>query len=537
MTLSLGVCFAVACYYWLCNIDLGSLGRIAMNPTIIGILFGAVYGDVVQGCILGASINVMFIAVAAVGANMPADDSLAACVAVPVALVSGLDVETAVLLAVPFGILGTFMDNARRMVNGVWNRRALKCAENLDFRGMALCNVVFSPLVQFAIRVPIVTAIMWGVSTSTSAILEVVPQWVMNAFSVVGGVLPGFGLMLCATFIGRNYLLPFLVAGFFLMHIIQMPMLAAAVFGFVIAYVYVQLAFPHQEGEEAFDLKGLLKSPEGSGYDGALSKRDVRNTAWRVVLLHRFGNSLEAMYGTGVGHAMTPVLRKLYAGKDEELKEALQRHLLPYISEMCLGNCIMGAATAMEEAIAAGDEGIDGEDVVMLKSSLMGPFAGFGDSLLYSTIAPLIRSIFLPFAMGGSVIAGLVMEPIVRIGACLAGDWSFRLGYKMGRRSIMALLKGGFMKKLMTGAGVMGMFMLGCMAASYCKLNIVFVATNAELGTEYVIQDMLNGIIPGLIPFIMLMATYWHFSRGGKYGILIIITLVAALVLSFLGIV
>ena len=98
------------------------------------------------------------------------------------------------------------------------------------------------------------------------------------------------------------------------------------------------------------------------------------------MLGHRFGNSLEAMYGTGVGYAMMPALRKLYKGKDEELKEAIDRHLLPYISEMSLGNCIMGAALAMEEEIAAGSEGIDGDDVITLKSSLMGPFAGFGDS-------------------------------------------------------------------------------------------------------------------------------------------------------------
>ncbi|MFQ9653231.1 MAG: PTS system mannose/fructose/sorbose family transporter subunit IID [Enterocloster sp.] len=90
-------------------------------------------------------------------------------------------------------------------------------------------------------------------------------------------------------------------------------------------------------------------------------------------------------------YAMMPALRKLYKGKDEELKEAIDRHLLPYISEMSLGNCIMGAALAMEEEIAAGSEGIDGDDVITLKSSLMGPFAGFGDSLLWSTYAPVVR--------------------------------------------------------------------------------------------------------------------------------------------------
>ena len=217
MQLSIGVCILVAVYYWLCNLDLGNLGRALMNPTFIGVLFGLIYGDVTTGTILGASINIMYISVAAVGANMPADDSLAACVAIPIALSSGLDPETAVLLAVPFGILGTFMDNLRRMVNGVWNRKALAYAEKLNFKGITICNTLGPWAVQFIIRVPIVTAIMVGVSTGTAAIMDVIPAWIMNALSVVGGVLPGFGLVLCATFIGRKHLFPFFIAGFFVM--------------------------------------------------------------------------------------------------------------------------------------------------------------------------------------------------------------------------------------------------------------------------------------------------------------------------------
>ena len=269
------------------------------------------------------------------------------------------------------------------------------------------------------------------------------------------------------------------------------------------------------------------------GFEGALTKRDCHRTAWRVMLGHRFGNSLEAMYGTGVGYAMMPALRKLYKGKDEELKEAMDRHLLPYISEMSLGNCIMGAALAMEEEIAAGSEGIDGDDVITLKSSLMGPFAGFGDSLLWSTYAPVVRTVFIPFALGGSVLAALLMEPFIRFSACLASIWSFDLGYKMGKRSLIALLRGGWMKKLMAGAGVMGMFMLG----AYCKLNLALSIASETLGGAISIQEKLDGILPGLLPFVLMMGVYSYFEKGGKYLRLIIITLVACLVGAFLGIV
>ena len=534
MELSVLSCFLIAVWYWIINCDLGNLGRALMNPCLNGVLFGLVFGDVVTGTIIGATINIMYISIAAVGANMPADDSLAACVAIPVALTSGLDPATAVLLATPFGILGTFMDNARRMVNGYWNRKAHRDAKALNFRGITLDGTIYPFLTQFFIRVPIVFAIMLGVSRGTTAILDVVPQWLLTGLSVVGGILPGFGLVLCATFIGKKNFLPFFALGFFSMKVFGFTTLVAAVFGIILAIVYVQLAYPKQEGEEPFDMSIFKKK---GGYEGVLTKRDCHRTAWRVMLGHRFGNSLEAMYGTGVGYAMMPALRKLYSGKDEELKEAIDRHLLPYISEMSLGNCIMGAALAMEEEIEAGSEGIDGDDVVTLKSSLMGPFAGFGDSLLWSTYAPVVRTVFIPFALGGSVLAALLMEPFIRFSACLASIWSFDLGYKMGKRSLIALLRGGWMKKLMAGAGVMGMFMLGAMGSSYCKLNLALSIASETLGGAISIQEKLDGILPGLLPFFLMMGVYSYFEKGGKYLRLIVITLIACLVGAFLGIV
>lgn len=535
MELTLLQCFLIAVWYWFINMDLGNLGRALMNPCLNGVFFGFIFGDVVTGTIIGATINIMYISVAAVGANMPADDSLAAVVAIPVALTAGLDAQTAVLLATPFGILGTFMDNARRMVNGYWNRKAHRDAANLNFKGIRLDGFLGPWLVQFVIRVPIVFAIMVSVSKGTTAALDVMPQWVLTGLSTVGGILPGFGLVLCATFIGKKYLLPFFVLGFFVMKISGISTLVAAIFGLIMAIAYVQLAYRSEDGEGlGFDMSIFRQK---GGFDGAITKKDSHKTAWRVILFHRFSNSLEAMYGTGVGFAMTPILRKLYAGQDEKLKEAIDRHMLPYISEMSLGNCIMGASLAMEEEIAAGSEEITGDDIVTLKSSLMGPFAGFGDSLVWSTYAPLVRTIFIPLAQGGSVIAALLMEPFIRLTACLASIWSFDLGYKTGKRSLIALLKGGMMKKVMVGAGVMGMFMLGAMGASYCNLNLALEVYSETLGGAISIQNSLDGILPGLLPFLMMMGVYGYFEKGGKYLKLILIVLVLSLVAAFFGIV
>ena len=51
---------------------------------------------------------------------MPSDPALASAIAIPIALGVGMNAEAAVALAVPFGVLGVFMDQLRRTINATW---------------------------------------------------------------------------------------------------------------------------------------------------------------------------------------------------------------------------------------------------------------------------------------------------------------------------------------------------------------------------------------------------------------------------------
>ena len=54
------------------------------------------------------------------GGNVPSDPALASAIAIPIALGVGMNAEAAVALAVPFGVLGVFMDQLRRTINATW---------------------------------------------------------------------------------------------------------------------------------------------------------------------------------------------------------------------------------------------------------------------------------------------------------------------------------------------------------------------------------------------------------------------------------
>ncbi len=521
--------FMVACYYWFAWWDMGMVGNITTNCTFIGFVFGLFFGDVTTGIIIGATINSMYLSTVAAGGNLPNDPALACCVAIPIALKSGLSVDAAVALSIPFALLGTFLDNIRRTVNCVWSRRAVKDAKNLNIKGLKI-DAIFGPIaVQFLVRVPIVTVILYLLGSGAEAIMDYIPEWVMTTFSTLGGILPGLGMVLCATMIGRVELLPFFIIGFFLFKVSGWSLVVMAIFAAMIAIVYTQLASPKKSDDDDDDDDEAEEGIPMVG--GGFSKKFQSYIATRVLFLHRFSNNMENQFGVSLCNALLPALRKIYKDDDEGLREALTRHVQPYISEMSWGNCIMGASLAMEEQKKAGAS-ITGEDIIAVKSGLMGPFAGFGDSFNWATIAPLIRGLFLPFGMAGSFI-GVLMEPVVRIYAIVLGNITFRLGYTKGRNSLTSMLRGGWFEKAMTGAGVMGMFMLGVMGCKYTNITLAPVFTMAT--GEFVLNDMINNIVPGFLSFLTLIGAYTYLKKGGKFIRLLLIVVAVALVGSLTG--
>ena len=77
-----------------------------MYNTVIfknAVIVGAVLGDMPQAMMIGASLQLIYLGVIAAGGNQPTDPCLAAYVAIPVAMASGLNTNAAVALAVPVG--------------------------------------------------------------------------------------------------------------------------------------------------------------------------------------------------------------------------------------------------------------------------------------------------------------------------------------------------------------------------------------------------------------------------------------------------
>lgn len=133
-----------------------------------------------------------------------------------------------------------------------------------------------------------------------------------------------------------------------------------------------------------------------------LSKKDVVKSFWRWTFFSHANYNYERLAGTGFCHAMAPIIEKLYKDNPEEYKAAVQRHIEFYNTEPHFGGVINGMVIAMEEERANGapisDEAING-----IKTGLMGPFAGIGDTLWQGTLTPILLSIGISLASSGSL--------------------------------------------------------------------------------------------------------------------------------------
>ena len=214
----------------------------------------------------------------------------------------------------------------------------------------------------------------------------------------------------------------------------------------------------------------------------------------------------------------------------------IDRHLTFFNTEGIWGALIHGIVLAMEEQRAMGlpvaDEAIQG-----IKVGLMGPLAGIGDTIDWSTIKPLMAMLCLPLAESGSFIAPVIYFILVA-GILTTEEFFFvNIGYRMGTEAAMTILGGGMVNKFISCASVLGMFMMGGLSAS-----MVNVYTTAQIptgeGTVMAIQgDILDAVAPGLLTLATVLLVYKYLRSGHSMMKATFWLLVIGLVLGAVGII
>lgn len=264
-----------------------------------------------------------------------------------------------------------------------------------------------------------------------------------------------------------------------------------------------------------------------------LSRKDVVKCMNRLYIGAEMSNSYERLQALVFCVSMAPALKKLYPNKEEYIA-ALKRHLVFYNTDSIPGGIILGIILGMEESKANGEE-ISGDAITSLKTGLMGPIAAIGDSIIWAAYMPILIALFLPWANAGNPLGGILPLIIYPVSTYILMRYLAIKGYEVGRESVLKILKNGSMSAVIFIANVIGLMMMGALSASYISIDTPF--TMSVSGSEFIFQDFLNMVLPGILPLAAVFLIYWYMTKKGpNFNKILFVVVIISVVGSITGI-
>lgn len=259
----------------------------------------------------------------------------------------------------------------------------------------------------------------------------------------------------------------------------------------------------------------LVKNKVGAPEE--ITKKDITKAYLRWHFANEIPHSFERYLAPSLLYAMMPILRKLY--KDEKsLKAAYKRQLLFFNTQLSWGGGVITGLMASMEAKRALEE-YENKEITMqddlmynTKAGLMGALAGIGDAIDSGTVQYIFIAIAVPWAQQGSALGALFPFVCFAIYQVMLGIFFARQAFTMGRNATGLMASTGVQTAIDT-LSVLGLFMMGILAGNYVKVSSSLQFTIS--GKEFVLQSLLDSIIPGILPLALVMGVYWFYNKKG----------------------
>lgn len=237
----------------------------------------------------------------------------------------------------------------------------------------------------------------------------------------------------------------------------------------------------------------------------------LKSVFWRTLTLSSTYN-YERMQGLGFVFSMIPVIKRFYPQKEDQV-QAYKRHFELFNTTPTMGGFITGLSAAMERE-ASTDPGFDKSSINAVKVSLMGPFAGIGDTIFWAALRIITLGIGISLAAQGNFLGVILHLLLFNIIAHIPRYYGVYWGYGLGGNFIQSAVKSGVLGFVTKGAGIVGLMTVGAMVCSMVKVNIAWIP-NIQ-GSELNIQQTLDSIFPFLLPLGLTFLSFKLITKGVK---------------------
>lgn len=530
--------------------------RCMTYPLTTGLLVGIFMGDPMLGMLAGANIQLVYLGWINAGGVMPSNTMVAGIYGSALTILSGANPKLAVTFAIPFSLLGLLMVQIYQTVNSFWVHRADKALEEGKVSQIRFLNYVPSFIVAFIVYgIPAFCLVMFGKSWTTS-LISAIPAQFTTALEVVGGLMPALGIAMLLNYLGKRELNAFFIIGFFLTVYLKLDIMAIAIFSACIAFlVFIAQSRSNKETATAASPKKKVRrltlqnrsgaaeevSPTADGpvateaatiqYTKKLTHSDLVKT-WLWEQGDEAAYNYERLQALGLTNMMIHPIRKLYP-KDRQADE-LKKYMVFFNTEPhMVGPIIHGVVLSMEEARANG-QNVSADDINSVRTGLMGPAAGIGDTVQQGIFFPILASVGASLALQGNYLDPVMFTVIFELVIYTIGYIMFMFGYRKGKESVISILKNGLIGKVTNAFSIVGLMVVGAMAASRVAVRTPLVWTVGKSTMK--LQSILNQLAPGLIP-LGITVLVWYLVRKKVNPTWIILGIfVAGILLSYLSV-
>lgn len=274
-----------------------------------------------------------------------------------------------------------------------------------------------------------------------------------------------------------------------------------------------------------------MRTSNESADEKKVGRKELMSVFWRSFTINA-SYQYERQMNQGFVYSMIPVINKLY-DKKEDRAEALERHSEFFNVTPMVSPLVMGITAAMEE-VNANDEQFDPTSITSVKSALMGPLSGIGDSVFWGTLRPLAAGIACSLALAGNAVAPVLFYVLFNVFNVACRYFGLFKGYEMGTSLLSKMAASGVMQKVFLGAGIVGMLVIGAMVSSMVSVNLALAIGEGD--SAIMLNDVINGIMPKMLPLLVTLLLYKLIRKGFKVNTLLFGIVVVCIVCCFFGI-
>ncbi len=186
------------------------------RPLVLGLLTGLAMGDIKQGIIMGATMELAFAGAVSIGAYDPPDTVSATVLGVALAIKAGGGVALALTIGIPVASVVLAISNVTgypilQLFAHAMDRNIAKGNDKAFQR-----NYILSGLIAWGITAPIVPLAFYFGADKVEGLVNYIPEFVQTGMEIAGGLLPAMGFALLAGTIWRKDIAPFFFIGYFI---------------------------------------------------------------------------------------------------------------------------------------------------------------------------------------------------------------------------------------------------------------------------------------------------------------------------------